>query len=69
MVGTLIRGCRFATSWCDFDLFFDLSIVMLTYNILSVLYLGNCNLGVGSSYFVGTLAGNCSGASHCVTLI
>ena len=34
MVGTLVRGCRCATS-CDLDLKFDLSVVILTYKILS----------------------------------
>ena len=44
MVGTLVRQCRFATSWCDLDLTFDLAIVILTYKILSGVYLGNCKL-------------------------
>ena len=40
MVGTLVRGCRCATSWCGLDLtFFDLAVVTLTYNALSGLYL------------------------------
>ena len=29
MVGTLVRGCRCATSWCDLDLTFDLAVVTL----------------------------------------
>ena len=33
MVGTLVRGCRCAASWCDLDLTFDLGIVTLTYKI------------------------------------
>ena len=41
MAGTLVRGCRCATSWSDLDLTFDLAIVTLTYKILSRLYLGN----------------------------
>ena len=41
MVGTLVRGCRCAMSWCDFDLTFDLAVVTLTYKILSGLYLRN----------------------------
>ena len=41
MVGTLVRGCRSATSWCDLDLTFNLAVVTLTYKILSGLYLGN----------------------------
>ena len=41
MVGTLVRGCRCATSLCVLDLTFDLSVVTLTYKILSGLYLGN----------------------------
>ena len=41
MVGTLVRGCRCATSWCDLDLTVDLAAVTLTYKILSRLYLGN----------------------------
>ena len=38
MVGTLVRGCRCATSWCDLGLTSDLAIVTLTYKILSGLY-------------------------------
>ena len=41
LVGTLVRGCRCAMSWCDLDLTFDLAVVTLTYKILSGLYLGN----------------------------
>ena len=44
LVGTLVRGCRCATSWCDLDLTFDLAVVTLTYKILSGLYLGNCKV-------------------------
>ena len=41
MVGTLVGGCRCATSWCDLDLTFNFAKVTLTYKILSRLYLGN----------------------------
>ena len=41
MVGTLVRGCRCAMSWCDLDLTFNLVVVTLTYKILSGLYLEN----------------------------
>ena len=41
MVGTLVRGCRCATSWCDLDLTFHIAVVTLIYKILSGLYLGN----------------------------
>ena len=41
MVGTLVKGCRCATLWCDFDLTFDPAILTLTYKILFGLYLGN----------------------------
>ena len=41
MVETLVRGCRFAMSWCDLDLTFDLTIATLSLKILSGLYLGN----------------------------
>ena len=41
MVGTMVRGYRCATSWCDLDLTIDLAIVTLTFKILSGLYLGN----------------------------
>ena len=41
MVGTLVRGCRCAKSWCDLDLTFDLAIVTFTFKILSGLYVGN----------------------------
>ena len=35
MVGTLVRDCRCAKSWCDLDLTFDLAVVTLTYKILT----------------------------------
>ena len=38
MVGTLVRGCRCATSWCHLDLTFDLAVVMLSLKILSGIY-------------------------------
>ena len=34
-------GCRCAMSWCDLDLTFDLTIVTLTFKIVSGLYLRN----------------------------
>ena len=34
-------GCRYAVSWCDLDLTFDLAVVTLSLKILSGLYLGN----------------------------
>ena len=37
LIGTLVRGCRCATSWCDLDL-------TLTYKILSGLYHRNCKV-------------------------
>ena len=40
LVGTLVTGYRCATSCSDLDLTFDLSVVILTYKILSGLYLG-----------------------------
>ena len=36
--------CRCATSWCDLDLTFNLSVVTLTYKVLFRLYLGHCKL-------------------------
>ena len=44
MVGTLVRECKCASSWCDLDLTFDLAVVTLTFNVLSGLCLGNCNM-------------------------
>ena len=41
MVGTLVRGCRYAMSWCDLDLTFDLVVMTLSLKNLSGLYLGN----------------------------
>ena len=41
LAGTLVGGCRCATSWSDLDLTFDLAIVTLSLKILSGLYLGN----------------------------
>ena len=40
MVGTLVRQCRCALSWCDLGLTFDLAIVTLTYKMLSGLFHG-----------------------------
>ena len=34
MAGTLVRYSRYALSWCDLDLTFDLAVVTLTYKIL-----------------------------------
>ena len=34
-------GCRFAASWYDLDLTFDLAVVTLSLKILFGLYLGN----------------------------
>ena len=44
MVGTLVGGCRCASSLCDLDLTFDLAVVTLTYKMLSGLYLGDCKV-------------------------
>ena len=44
LAGTLVRGCRYAMSWCDLDLTFDLAIVTLTLKVLSGLYLSNRNV-------------------------
>ena len=41
MIGILVRGCRYATSWSDLDVTFDLAVVIFTYKILSGQYLGN----------------------------
>ena len=41
LAGTLVGGCRCATSWSDLDLTFDLAVVTLSLKILSGLYLGN----------------------------
>ena len=41
MVGTLVKGCRCATSWFNLDLTFNFAVVTLTFKILSGLYLGN----------------------------
>ena len=68
MVGTLVRGCRCATSWSDLDLTLDLAVVTLTYKILSGLYLGNRKV-----WEVGTWKGHWLGGvgvqRHGVTLI
>ena len=41
LVRTFVRMCRYATSWPDPDLTFDLAAVTLSLKILSKLYLGN----------------------------
>ena len=41
MVGTLVRGCGCAMSWCNLDLTLDLAVVTFTFKILSGLYLRN----------------------------
>ena len=38
MVGTLVKGCTCAMSWCDLDLTFDLVIVTVSFKILSGLF-------------------------------
>ena len=58
MVGTLVRGCRCATSWSDLNWTFDLAVVTLTYKILSGLYLGNREVQE-VDYLVGTLLRGC----------
>ena len=40
MVGTLVGGCRCATSCYDLDLTFDLAVVTLNLKILFGLYFG-----------------------------
>ena len=35
MVGTLVRGRRYALSWCDLGLTLDLDVVTLNFEILS----------------------------------
>ena len=44
MVGTLVRGCRYAASWCDLDLTVDLFVVILIFKLLCGLYPRGCNL-------------------------
>ena len=44
LVGTMVRGCRCATSWCDLDSTFHLAEVTLTFQILSGLNRGNCKV-------------------------
>ena len=41
MVGTLVRQCRCAKSWRDFNLTFDLAEVTLTSKLLFGVYLEN----------------------------
>ena len=41
LMGTFIRVCRCATSWCDIDLTFELAVVTVSLKILSGPYLGN----------------------------
>ena len=43
-MGTLVRGYRYAALWCDLDLTYDLAEVILTFKILSMLYLGSCQM-------------------------
>ena len=38
------KGWGCATSLCDLDLTFVLAVVTLIYNVMSVLYLGNCKM-------------------------
>ena len=39
LVGTLIRGCMCVTSWCDLDLTIELVILIMSFKILSGLFL------------------------------
>ena len=68
MIGTLVGGCRCATSWSDLDLSFDLAVVTLTYKILSRVYLGNCKVqevDIWYGHWLGVVDVQC----HGVTLI
>ena len=60
-VGTLVRGCRCATSLCDLDLTFDFAVLTLTYQILSGLYLRERKV-----YEVDTWYGHCIAISACM---
>ena len=40
ILGTFLRGCSCATSWCDLDLTLNLVIVNMKFTILSGLFLG-----------------------------
>ena len=66
MVGTLVMGCRCATSWCDLDLTFDLAVVTLTYKILSGLYLGN-HKGLYLELYITDTALKVSRSLYCFT--
>ena len=55
------------TSWCDFDLTFDLAVVTLSLKILSELYLGNRKVWE-CLYLVGTLVWACTCASSWCSL-
>ena len=48
LVGTLLTGCRYATCQCDLDLTIDITIVTLTFKILSKQALSQKPKGVGS---------------------
>ena len=39
MIETLVGDWTCAASWCDLDITFDLAVVILTFEILSGLYL------------------------------
>ena len=55
LVGTLVRGCRCATLWCDLDLTFNLAVVTLTYKILGYKILSQLYLGIRKVWEVDTL--------------
>ena len=57
-----------ATSWCDLDLTFDLSVVTLIYKILFGLYLRNCKVYEVDTWLGHWLWGVCM-QRHGVTLI
>ena len=42
--GILVAQFKYATSWCDLDLTFDLAILTLMFKILSGLYLRKCKV-------------------------
>ena len=60
MVGSLLRGCRCTTSWCDLDLTFEHTVVSLKYEILFRLYHGK-----HKGHWLGVVGVQC----HGVTLI
>ena len=62
MVGTLVRVCRCAMSWCNLDLTFDLALVTFTFKIFAV------GCGISDAIFVKRISSEIGKLHTCSSL-